>query len=293
MPDKRDYIGFYINLDRSTGRRAAVESRLAALGMAETYSRFAAIDGHVWTGPAGNLSPGALGCFASHVGVLQRACGAGAHVHVLEDDVVLSPELGPALVRILAQRALDEFDILYTDVFVPVDSLTLMAYERERRRMVHVDPQTREETFRGMRVVDLRGRAWASLSSYIVADRAVERVAGLLDAELRGGPSQPVDLVVRALVNAGTLRAACTIPFLTTLDLSLDLDSTIRASAGAEQRSRLASSLVRHAFYVRPDWALVEGLIRQHFPQSPVTPRSLVFARMLDFQIFGDFAYFT
>ena len=293
MPDKRDYIGFYINLDRSTGRRAAIQSRLAALGIADAYARVAAIDGHNPVGPAGNLSPGALGCFASHVRALQQAIGAGAHVHILEDDVVLSPELVPALKGILAQRALDELDILYTDVFVPVDSNSLMMYERERRRMVQVDPQTGLETFRGVRLFELRGRAWASLSSYIVADRAVERVAGLLDAELRSGPSKPVDLIVRKHVNAGTLRAACTVPFLTTLDLTLDLDSTIRSSAGAEQRSRLASALVRHAFYVRPDWAAVEGLIRQYIPPSPVTPRGRVFARMLDFQIFGDFEYFT
>jgi hypothetical protein len=293
MPDKRDHIGFYINLDRSTTRRTAMESRLAALGIADVYSRFAAIDGQSMTGPAGALSPGALGCFASHVGVLQQAIGANAHVHILEDDVLLAPELIPALKEILAQRALDEFDILYTDVFVPVDSHSLMVYERERRRMVQVDPRTGAETSRGVRLFELRGRAWASLSSYVVAARAVERIAGLLDSELRGGPSKPVDLIVRKLVNAGTLRAAVTIPFLTTLDLSLDLDSTIRSSAGAEQRSRLASSLVRHALYVRPDWPLVEKLIRQYIPQSPVTPRSLVFARMLDYQIFGDFDYFA
>jgi hypothetical protein len=293
MPDKRDYIGFFINLDRSTTRRAAMESRLAALGIADAYSRFSAIDGQSMTGPAGALSPGALGCFASHVGVLRQAIGAGAHVHVLEDDVQLSPELIPALKEILAQRALDELDILYTDVFVPVDSHSLMMYERERRRMVQVDPQTGAETLRGVRLFELRGRAWASLSSYVVAARALERITELLDSELRAGPSKPVDLIVRKHVNAGTLRAACTVPFLTTLDLSLDLDSTIRSSAGAEQRSRLASSLVRHALYVRPDWPVVERLIRQHIPQSPVTPRSLVFARMLDFQIFGDFDYFA
>ena len=293
MPDKRDYIGFYINLERSTGRRAAMESRLAALGLADAYSRFVAIDGQSLSGPAGQLSPGAMGCFASHVGVLQRAIGAGAHVHVLEDDVLLSPELIPALKHVLANRALDEFDILYTDVFVPVDSHSMMMYERERRRLVQVDSRTKAETYQGVSLIELRGRAWASLSSYVVAARAVERIAGLLDAELRAGPSKPVDLIVRKLVNAGTLRAACTIPFLTTLDLTLDLDSTIRSSTGAEQRSRLASSLVRHALYVRPDWPVVETLIRQYIPQSPVTPRSAVFARMLDFQIFGDFDYFA
>jgi len=292
MPEKPTYTGFYINLDRSMDRRAAIESRLAALGVAQAYSRFAAIDGHGMSGPAGRLSPGALGCFASHVRVLQQAVGAGTHVHVLEDDVLLAPELVPTLHGILGQ-VLEEFDLLYTDVFVPVDSHTLMRYERERRRMAEVDPRTGVETFRGVRVMDLRGLAWASLSSYVVAGRSVARVASLLDAGLRSGPSIPVDLVMRQHVNAGTLRAACTLPFLTTLDLSLDMDSTIRSSGGAEQRSRLASSLVRHAFYVHPDWPLVEGLIRQYIPQSPVTPRSHVLARMLDFQIFGDFEYFT
>jgi len=293
MPDPPDYIGFYVNLDRSTARRTAIESRLAALGVAHAYSRFAAIDGHGIAGPAGKLSPGALGCFASHVGALRQAIGAGTHVHVLEDDVLLAPELIPALKAMLARRVLEEFDILYTDVFVPVDSHTMMIYERERRQIVQAEPQTRTETCRGVRVVDLRGRAWASLSSYLVAGRSVEKVVELLDCELRAGPGMPVDLMMRKLVNAGTLRAGCTLPFLTTLDLTLDLDSTIRSSAGAEQRSRLASSLVRHAFYLHPDWPVVERLMRQYFPQSALTPRSVVFGRMLDFQIFGDFEYFS
>lgn len=292
-PAKADYIGFYINLDRSTRRRAAMESQLAALGLSDAYSRFAAVDGQSMTGPAGRLSPGALGCFASHVGALRQAIGTGMPVHVLEDDALLSPELAPALKGIVAQGVLNEFDVVYTDVFVPVDSHSLMMYERERRQMVHVEAQTGTETYRGVRLVELRGRAWASLSSYLVADRAVQRVAELLDAELRAGPSRPVDLSVRKHVNAGTIRAACTLPFLTSLDLSLDLDSTVRSSAGAEQRSRLASSLVRHAFYVRPDWPLLERLIREYIPQPPVTPRSLVLTRMLDFQIFGDFDYFA
>jgi GR25 family glycosyltransferase involved in LPS biosynthesis len=293
VSDRPDYIGFYINLDRSARRRAAIEGQLAALGVAKEYSRFEAIEGQTVGGPAGKLSSGALGCFASHAGALRRGIAARAHVHVLEDDVLLSPELAPALRNMCAQPVLEEYDILYTDVFVPVNSHAIMVYERERRHMVRVDPQTGAETYRGVRLVELRGQPWASLSSYVVAARSVERVAELLDNELRAGPSVPVDLFVRELINAGRLRAACTIPFLTSLDLHLDLESTVRSSSGAEQRSRLASSLVRHAFYVRPDWRAVEEMVQQHIPQSSVTRRSVLLARMLDFQIFGDFDYFA
>jgi len=286
------YSGFYINLDASTLRRARLEEQLAAVDLESRYSRFAAADGTALQHPSSTIAAGELGCFVSHARLLRACANLGTHVHILEDDVILSPELGPAIDELIAGGAFAHVDLLYTDVFVPIDCDELAEYEQLLHAASQVDQSANGESSRSMRFVDLRGRVWAATSSYIVADRCVARLASLLESELMAGPRGPIDLIMRELVNSGALRAACIVPFLTSVDLVCDFDSTTREGISAKIRSRVASNIVRQMFFVRPDWETITKIMHQYFPPEPKFLRREVINRMLDFRVFGDFQRF-
>lgn len=107
-----------INLPRSTDRRARMEQRLAALGL--DYEILPAVDGRAqWDQllpsvdlPAfqrhagGDVLPGEIGCYHSHLQAWQRLVASDAQVLlVLEDDMVFHEDFIDALRIALRGRA--------------------------------------------------------------------------------------------------------------------------------------------------------------------------------------------
>ncbi|MBX9747780.1 MAG: glycosyltransferase family 25 protein [Hyphomonadaceae bacterium] len=104
-----------INLDRDATRMAHMRRQLDGLGM--LFSRFAAIDGAAmpkdlqlyFASPSAFLSPGEIGCYASHLILCDRIVRGEieAPVLVLEDDVELSAKLPFLLRRLIAELPAD------------------------------------------------------------------------------------------------------------------------------------------------------------------------------------------
>jgi len=93
-----------INLDRDTGRMAHMRAEFDRLSL--QYERFAALRGDTLPPalaryfPFGvQLSPGEIGCYASHLAIMQRLASGElpSPLLVLEDDVGLPPDLPQAL----------------------------------------------------------------------------------------------------------------------------------------------------------------------------------------------------
>ena len=183
-------VGRYINLDRSVERRAAFEARLGDLGVLDRYPRFAAIDGAA-AQPGCPLKPGEAGCFLSHYELLRQHVGDGRHVHVLEDDAVLGPQSVPLIDEIVAGYAMDQYDILYTDVSINFNLLLFVGL-LEQLRATGILDEARRQVFNGrafpcnVAFVSLAGQTfiWHHLPPRRIA-RAVERLVGLM-AERRG-----------------------------------------------------------------------------------------------------------
>lgn len=241
----QDWSGYFINLDRATGRREALETALKKSGLT-AYRRFPAIDGSTLP-PAGKLVPGVVGCFHSHHRLLSAVPGDGRPIHVLEDDAVVSKEFAPALQKAISGGRLAPFDLVFTDVFIP-DDLHLI-----RLLKGMYDKYTADGT---LQLLNLQQVPFACTSSYVVNPQSVERVRSLLEAELVRGPTLPVDLYLRQLAHAGTLKVGCLFPFLTCV---APLESTV----GEYGVRDAASILLRQAFYVGADVAAVRRLIRQ------------------------------
>lgn len=98
-----------INLDRDTERMAHMRAEFARANVA--YERFAALRGDELPAdlaryfPFGApLSPGEIGCYASHLAIMQRMLRGKlpAPLLVLEDDVGLPANLGAELAALLA-----------------------------------------------------------------------------------------------------------------------------------------------------------------------------------------------
>lgn len=66
----------YINLDGHTERQNQIEREIQRIGLWDVAQRFSAI----------RKTPGAIGCFLSHLGCLERAQTMKGHVLILEDD---------------------------------------------------------------------------------------------------------------------------------------------------------------------------------------------------------------
>jgi GR25 family glycosyltransferase involved in LPS biosynthesis len=202
-----DWTGAYINLDRSTDRRAAIEAQLARADL--DYGRFPAVDGGAQLGGS-RLLPGQLGCWLSHQRLVSEL-GGTSWLHVIEDDAILSTATKPLLVQMIDSGQIDAFDLVFLDIaFAPDMSLIGMlsqlfsGYERDG----------------SYSLLDLRRIHFSGTDSYLVNPRSAAKVKTALQAPPQSVPQVPLDVHLRGEVRAGRLSAAAIFPFVTTVDLA-------------------------------------------------------------------------
>ena len=244
------YLGLYINLDRSTARRDAMERQLDRLGLSPLYSRFPALDGATLNSPRSEIGKGENGCFQSHFRALLSARQRGTCVHMLEDDAVLSPSVRPVIEQAIAQNVFDQFDVLFTDTFV-MPQLGMLKF---LKATLDALPATRPLALNDLKVVNLANQDFACTTSFVVGTKAIDRVLALYQQEIALGPRAPIDLFLRASVNAGQLRAACLFPFLTSFDLDEAARTTVTETAATAKRpSVMVLAALRYSFFVDRD----------------------------------------
>ncbi|PZO52424.1 MAG: hypothetical protein DCF16_09315 [Alphaproteobacteria bacterium] len=127
-----------INLDRDVARMEHMRTQLDRLSM--PFERLGAVNGavlpeevkHYFTDPGAFLSPGEIGCYASHLILCDRIARGllQAPVLVLEDDVELSANL-PFLLRRLIAELPSDWDIVRLS----------RASKRAEMRVARLDPE--------------------------------------------------------------------------------------------------------------------------------------------------------
>jgi GR25 family glycosyltransferase involved in LPS biosynthesis len=257
------YLGLYINLDRSVGRRREFEDQLVKHGIAGRYQRFPAIDGTVVGSAREKLKPGEVGCFHSHYKALLHAKTAGIPAHIVEDDVILSDHLVNFARDAVSSRLLDGFDMLFTDTYVHANPFTLRFLKEGMDAAF--DEQGRLRPDFTIRFFPLAMQELTCTSSYFVGANSIDRVLAVLKAELDAGPRMPLDYCYRAAADRGTLNIACTMPFLTTVRLDSMDSSTIANSSDRGFGLDIAlQTLLRYSFFVDRDLA---GHAARHLEQ--------------------------
>jgi GR25 family glycosyltransferase involved in LPS biosynthesis len=259
--------GIYINLDRNPGRRQRMESELARLGLSGSYQRLAAADGTQLTSVGGRLSPGVLGCFMSHIKVLEIASTLRRPIHVLEDDV--TPTRHAALfANMVAPGIFDQFDIIFTEMWIDADDRVVQALQAVRAEAM--PPAGTAFTLDRLRLVNMAQLRVACTASYIVSPGGAARVLASLRAEAARGPTLAIDQFLNGEVQQGRLRAALLLPFLT---FSNTDDAALSDIQKIDTDFTKVLLLLRNSFFVERDLPAIRGALadlRQRRPDDRV-----------------------
>jgi GR25 family glycosyltransferase involved in LPS biosynthesis len=277
------YQGFYINLDRSPARRAHIEGELARYGLSHRYRRFAAADGNVLNFPNPHLSTAEIGCFSSHYELLRQNIASPQHLHILEDDAVLSHLTAQTIDKTISSGLIDQYDVLFTETFLtPInfdygDAIGLWekAVERDAAGAI----------------VDIRPtviRHIGGTSSYLVNRRSIPRLLEILERELGRGAAEGIDIFMRQAMSQGMLATGCLFPFVTGVQLDDVVDSTIPGRSQGKL-TQIAATLGRTVFFVGADLAALNALAVQHLPAPENDPRHALLNRILGFTLTDKF----
>jgi GR25 family glycosyltransferase involved in LPS biosynthesis len=199
--------GVFINLERAPERRAAMDRQLSDIRLPYAIERFAAIDGSREPGRPEGLRPGQYGCWLSHLGALEQSMSNRRHLHVMEDDVVLSSKLAllPEALGALASDLGAGWDILYLDATLVeiADMYQMFEWARQARAKGLVDVHGIPAGF-----------TVYGMLSYVVNSGRKKHLRDFLRSYLHAGV--PVDNVVASGIQKGEIKAYLTAPFLTT-----------------------------------------------------------------------------
>jgi GR25 family glycosyltransferase involved in LPS biosynthesis len=199
--------GVFINLERAPERRAAMDKQLSDIRLPYAIERFAAIDGSREPGCPESLRPGQYGCWLSHLGALEQSMSNHRHLHVMEDDVVLSSKLAllPEALGALASDLGAGWDILYLDATLVeiADMYQMFEWAQQARAKGLVDVHRIPAGF-----------TVYGMLSYVVNSGRKKHFRDFLRSHLHAGV--PVDNVVASGIQKGEIKAYVTAPFLTT-----------------------------------------------------------------------------
>jgi GR25 family glycosyltransferase involved in LPS biosynthesis len=291
MTTEPPYCGLYINLDRSTARRDAMEKQLDRFGLSSLYARFPAIDGATLNSPKSTIKPGENGCFQSHYRALMSARTRGKCVHMLEDDALLSAHVRPVIEEAIAQNLFDQFDVVFTDIFVP-PHLGLLKF---LKFAVDDLPASRPLKLGDLKVIDLADQNFACTTSFVVGAKSIDRVLALYQQEIALGPRAPLDLFLRSAANARQLRAGCLFPFITGFNLDEVAGSTLHDRAEkAVEPSVVVLAALRYSFFVDRDL----GVAKRYLDAATASTRAkrdehrALIGEALDFILSDEFKEF-
>ncbi|HEX4197247.1 MAG TPA: glycosyltransferase family 25 protein [Caulobacteraceae bacterium] len=213
--------GVYINLDRDAERRTNVECEVAKLGGSVAFERFPAVDGRMTEVRPDVSNRAEIGCYLSHLEVIRRHAGRGDWLHLVEDDVVVSPHTGPAIAALTADSIMGVFDIIFTNVRFWTGFSHIAAMRDIFDRSVATDAEGQVTGVNNVTVVPLGTVDFFLATSYLVNPRAADRTAQLLERQLEATPFRTLDFVFSDLSRAGELSIGCCLPFLTMMRLGV------------------------------------------------------------------------
>lgn len=269
------YRGVYINMKDSTDRRETLEAHLAELGLEQYYERFEAVVGRdVHQEYATQLSPGALGCGLSHDAALKRYADCGEHLHIIEDDTVLSSLVAQTFDAIEDKL---EWDIIFTDTYMLPSPIGFNMLNRS----VESFAKSRKVTL--MRLGDTNLAQFASESSYFVHRDSIGWLGELLSDYWKF--SKRDSYTTKAIVE-GKIRAFITVPFLSTIS-GHALESTIN---DPDEKQGVVDHLdfmrlLRESLYVTADVEAIHDETLAKAQQFDYTRRLEIFAEMMKYHL--------
>ena len=251
--DQSRYRGIFINLERSVDRRTRLEAQLRKFNLEERYSRFSAFEGYASAEVSSAITAREHACFRSHYTALQSTRSKDVTIHIMEDDVELSPQLEQIICSLDEGGAFDDFDIVFTDTAVDLDLELLRNYKKL------FDAYWRRQPSK-LNVIAINNQYLFGSESYLVPSKAVNKVLSILRMGLEAGPQLPIDLFLRQEAHGGQLGLGCIFPFVTTIQL----DEVGRSTLGHAQEHldlREVFHLLRYFFFVGRDTKRLQSFV--------------------------------
>lgn len=247
---------FFINLETAIKRRQSLEANFARhAGQGWSLERFPAIDTQIVSARhlKGQLRASEMACALSHFELMRQKREEREPFLILEDDALFGPNSCKTMrdsVDWLNQR--DDWDILFPDLCI--SHIGVMADLLVLRRHLMAKGHTR--------LLDPRGLAFSSATSYILHPRAIPKI---LSATPKGEWNVPYDLILRQLVQEGRLRARYIFPFALSLE---ETSNTSTITPGDETRTGFIWYLFR-----RMVWR--DGHYEQHIADTQMVSQNL------------------
>jgi GR25 family glycosyltransferase involved in LPS biosynthesis len=283
------YLGYYINLDRSADRRAAMETQLARLDPPARYQRFPAVDGNPRGIVSDTLTDADIGCLTSHYLLLHAHRNGDRHLHVIEDDAVLASRATHFVEQIIESGTLEQNDILFTSTVLSEKLEFFAGFYQEIRDAwrINID-RAPNGTATGVRFGAVP--YLAGMESYLVNRRSIGLVCDIIARDLDSGTHKPIDLMLRGAAERGELRAQCLFPFITSV-LPGAFSST-REPRDNKHLSIFAMELLRHSFFVECDLPAALALADRLLPNPDEDLQERLHARIAAFVASDAFSVF-
>ena len=253
-----------------------MEAQLARLEPAARYRRFSAVDGNAFGVTSGTLTDSELGCFYSHYLLLQMHLDGAAHLHIIEDDIVMAKRAPFLLEQVVLSGMLDDLDLLFIESAVPMslDFCRDGRGEYQRRIQRAADGTVTNVRFGHIPYV-------AGTTSYLVNRRSVRLICDILSQELDRGATRPIDILFRETAAEGKLRVRCLFPFVTSIRPgefagAADPDDNNR-------QSRFAMEMLRHSFFAECDLKAAYDLADRRLPVADADLQSRLHYRLAEF----------
>ena len=194
---------FYINLDRSHGRRVAIESDFQKISPEFQVERFTAVDGSTEARLNDHLSPGQTGCYLSHMRLIHANLGSESHLMIVEDDESFNSKL-ENIGGIISQVPEVDWDIIYLDFTVVEIEDMLYLTRCLHNNINHVS---------NPKIIPLP--KWFTpygTHAYIVNYRFKEKLYEVLNSNKDAG--LPIDNILCLGLRQSVIRSFATLPFL-------------------------------------------------------------------------------
>ena len=262
---KHEMKCLFINLESAADRRAALERNFAAHAPASwSLERFSAVDvTEVQRRQlTGRLRATEIACAASHFELVHQQKETRVPFLILEDDVLFGPHSCETLQHSVDWlNAREDWDILFPDLCIV--QIGAMAEMLALRRQLMAQGQTH--------LLDPRGLAFSSATSYILHPRAVPKILARQPANW----DVPYDLLLRQWVQQNVLRARYIFPF------ALSLEDTSNASTiqpGSDARTGYIWYLFRRMIWRDGDFS--QHLAELEEISADLSPESLAYGRL-------------
>ena len=234
------FEGVIISLPEAKLRRRNIKQNLKKLGHTNNYKWFPAIQGSHDQKNRKGLSKGEHGLWLSILTILESSIDTKSdYLHLLEDDAVLSSQFFEWVTRLPSEPS--NTNIYFTDMWVGKQNFhglkDLAKIAKKKNKTIAIT----DKSYSGC------------TASWLIHKKHIPYVRSLLrhGFETINSTRIPLDNFIRRLIYSSKLSVKVSLPFLTSIDLYEQYESSIQDSAiKAVQATRVLECLLRRRLSV-------------------------------------------